>query len=312
MASTFSPTDFTSYSEAGPTLPVTNVAGENAQLIGLNEGLTFYCSRRRGCRSSATRCCWRRGHGPQRQVIGPAIFPFYWRTLKIALGGALIAHLALAVAALAGGAAPQSVIGPLASFPFGPAVTVFGWVTLTFALLDVNVPQLLKLSQWSPRTLPPVKARDPRPRWTVFAEIVGSTFFLVWWLSVPHYPFLIFGPAAAFLALTPVWTRLYVAVASIWLASLAGLWIVLLRPDWTRGRLAASLIAKAAGLLIAVVLFQANGLVQLAAGVEATPTALGTVTAINTGCRFGVVVWAAVAAWELARDGARLFYDKPA
>ena len=133
-------------------------------------------------------------YGPQRHVIGPALFPVYWMTLKIALGGALAVNVALAIAFLVGGSPPGRAIGHLASFPFTIAMTVFGWVTLVFALLDLNLPRLLQHAWVDLRglTLPPVDGKGRR--WTLIAEIVGSTAFLIWWLALPQSPFLVFGP----------------------------------------------------------------------------------------------------------------------
>ena len=82
-------------------------------------------------------------YGPQRHVIGPALFPVYWMALKIALGGALAVNVALAIALLVSGSPAGRALGHLASFPFTIGVMVFGWVTLVFALLDLNLPRLL-------------------------------------------------------------------------------------------------------------------------------------------------------------------------
>ncbi len=57
-------------------------------------------------------------YGPQRHVIGPALFPVYWMTLKIALGGALAVNVALAIAFLVNGQPIGRALGHLGSFPF--------------------------------------------------------------------------------------------------------------------------------------------------------------------------------------------------
>ena len=82
-------------------------------------------------------------YGPQRHVIGPALFPIYWTTLKISLGGSALVNLAIAIALLVSGASPARALGPLAAFPFTIAIIVFGWVTLIFALIDLNLPRLV-------------------------------------------------------------------------------------------------------------------------------------------------------------------------
>src|SRR6478735_2035295 len=50
-------------------------------------------------------------YGPQRHVIGPALFPVYWMTLKIALGGALAVNAAIAIAWLATGSPAGRAVG---------------------------------------------------------------------------------------------------------------------------------------------------------------------------------------------------------
>src|SRR5918993_1266530 len=107
-------------------------------------------------------------YGPQRHVIGPALFPVYWMTLKIALGGALAVN----------------------------------------AALDLNLPRLLDHA-WADMkglVLPPAEGKGRR--WTLIAEIVGSTAFLIWWLAIPRSPFLVLGPTTAFLALAPIWQQI--------------------------------------------------------------------------------------------------------
>src|SRR5204863_4480121 len=119
----------------------------------------------------------------------------------VALGGALAINVALAIALLASGSPAGRALANLASFPFTIGVMVFGWVTLVFALLDLNLPRLLGHA-WADMkglTLPAPPEGKGR-RWSLIAEIVGSTVFLIWWLTIPTSPFLVLGPTAAYLA----------------------------------------------------------------------------------------------------------------
>lgn len=238
-------------------------------------------------------------YGPQRYVVGPALFPVYWQTLKIALGSAVLINVAIAIGLLVGGSPTSQVIGPLASFPFTIAVTIFGWVTLVFALLDLNLPRLLDHAKFDVKSLGLPKADGRGRRWGLIAEIVGSTAFLVWWLVIPGNPFLVFGPAASFLAPAPIWQQLYVPVATIWLASLAVLWAVLLRPDWSGLRSIGRLVADGLGLVLGVVLLNADAVVQLAPGVEPTANLLGTVRFINAQARIVFLIWVLATSWQI-------------
>jgi hypothetical protein len=238
-------------------------------------------------------------YGPQRHVIGPALFPVYTMTLKIALGSAVAVNVALAIAQLASGSAPGTAIGHLASFPFTVAVMVFGWVTLVFALIDLNLPRLLQATDVDFKGLiQPKVERSPR-RWALIAEIVGSTVFLLWWLAIPKAPFLVFGPAAAFLALAPIWQQLYLPIAVIWVVSLAVLWAVLLRPDWGRVRTIGGFVTDFLALVLAGILLNADAVVQLAPGIPATGNVVEVVRIINTQARIVVLIWLLAAIWSV-------------
>ena len=191
-------------------------------------------------------------YGPQRHVIGPALFPVYWMTLKIALGGALAVNVAIAIAWLATGSPAGRALGHLASFPFTIGVTVFGWITLVFALLDLNLPRLLEHAWADLKVVTLPRPEGKGRRWTLLAEIVGGTVFLIWWLAIPRSPVLLFGPAAAFLAPAPIFDQLYVPIAAIWLASLVVLWAVLLRPDWARVRTIGRFLTDTLSLVLAI------------------------------------------------------------
>jgi len=253
-------------------------------------------------------------YGPQRHVIGPALFPIYWTTLKISLGGSALVNLAIAIALLVSGASPARALGPLAAFPFTIAIIVFGWVTLIFALIDLNLPRLVSTAGFELRGLmdrPSTAPTGPPRRWTILAEIVGSTIFLGWWLAIPQAPFLVFGPAAAFLALAPVWQQVHLPMAALWLASLALLWAVLLRPDWARGSVISRLGSDVLGLSIAFILLRADALVQLAPHAEATTGALDAVDAINRLGRVVLAIWILAASWSLLQGLYRLIRTPP-
>lgn len=245
-------------------------------------------------------------YGPQRHVIGPALFPVYTMTLKIALGGAVAVNVALAIAYLASGSPPAQAIGHLASFPFTVAVMVFGWVTLVFALIDMNLPRLLQATDLDFKGLVEPKAeRSPR-RWSLVAEIVGSTVFLLWWLAIPKAPFLVFGPAAAFLALAPIWQQLYLPIALIWLASLVGLWAVLLRPDWAWVRTIGRFVGDVLSLVLAGILLNADAVVQLAPGIPPADNVVEVVRIINGQARIVVLIWLLAAIWSMLTGVYRL------
>jgi hypothetical protein len=241
-------------------------------------------------------------YGPQRHVIGPALFPVYWMVLKVALGGALAVNVAIAIALLVTGSPADRALGHLGSFPFTTAITVFGWVTLVFALIDLNLPRLMDHAWVDLKVVALPRPDGTGRRWTLIAEIVGGTVFLIWWLAIPQSPGLLFGPAASFLAPAPIFHRLYAPVAVIWLASLVVLWAVLLRPDWTRVRTIGRLLNDGVSLVLAAILLRADAVVQLAPGVEATTNMVGVVRFINAQARIVALIWLLATLWQLVRS----------
>lgn len=236
---------------------------------------------------------------PQRHLIGSAMFPFYAMVLKVSLGVALLVHVVIAGVTLAAGGAAGAALAPLFIFPFTIAVTVFGWVTIVFALLDLNLDQLAGVSAWKDGTLPRPFAETVQSRVSLLCEIAATTVALLWWLAIPHAPFLILGPTAHSLQPGPVWTEVYPAIAFLMIATLAGLWAVLLHPSWNRYRPAAGALGNLAGLVIAFVLLQAYPLVTLIDPAATSPAMADAARMLNGGARVGLGVFAAFSAWEL-------------
>jgi hypothetical protein len=239
-------------------------------------------------------------------LIGPAIFPVYWQALKIGIGLALAGALGLAVATVAGGAPVGRAIGLLAAFPFTTAILVFGWMTLVFAIIDANLSRVLARSNWKPSDLPATDGA-PNRNWTLLAEIIFSTMFLLWWLAVPRHPFLMFGPGAAFLALGPVWQHVHLAIAAIWAISLVSLWAFLLRPDWAPFRAVGRVVNDTVGLVIAVVLYRANDIVTLAPGVAPTADLTHAIELLNRLLHLCLLIGAAGVAWQIVRGLYRMY-----
>jgi len=238
-------------------------------------------------------------YGPQRHVIGPALFPTYWLALRIALTGALMVNAAIALALAVSGTPLSRALGPLASFPFTIAITVFGWVTLVFALLDLNLPRLLQHAWVDLKGLTLPIAEGPASRLALGAEIVGSTAFLIWWLAIPESPFLVFGPAAAFLAPAPIWQQLHWPIAVIWMGSLMVLWAVLIRPEWTRIRRAGRFVNDFLSLVLAVILLNADAVVQFAGSGTPPPNAANAIRFINAQAKIVLLIWLLASAWRV-------------
>jgi hypothetical protein len=242
-----------------------------------------------------------------QHLISPVLFPFYLIGLKISVGIALVVQVAFAIAMAANGRPGAEVIGRLASFPFDGLVTLFGWVTIGFALVDMHVRQFSALAAgaWDPRTLTEPKRRPGSKRpWELALDLVLSTVFLLWWLGIPRAPWLIFGPASAFLAMAPALQAIHMPIAIAWLVALAVRWMLFFRPDLAGVRFAMDIGSNVVSILVATYLLRADAIVMQAAGLHPGENAenIGRIVhGVDVAARISMVVMLAVAAWEIGR-----------
>jgi hypothetical protein len=241
---------------------------------------------------------------PRRQLVGPAMFPFYWLVLKVGLGVALLVHAIAAAVLLANGKPASDVIARLATLPFGPLLMVFAWVTLVFAVLDRSVPRLPFIMNWNPSSLPHAGEQSGAPSMASrIGEVVMGTVFVLWLAALPYNQWLVFGPAAALVELAPVWFDLHHTLLLLASAGLAVSWARLLYPQ----RHTFFLAAKVAGHIVSVVVFwflvNADALIV---ATQAPGAGEAVAAAVNGGLRIAFMVVVIVAAVEAVREAIRL------
>jgi len=174
--------------------------------------------------------------GPQRRLIGPALFPIYVFVLKMVLLWILIPVFLFIVGpanvANSGGhwgLAVAATIGQLWSGLFIAA----GIITLVFAIIERTNTQLGTEIKWDPLKLPPLHKEQSKPsRLKAACEFGFNIFGLIWLLLVPYYPFLILGPAAAFLKAGPLLHRFYLPFVLLSVVALVRSGITVARPQW--------------------------------------------------------------------------------
>ena len=173
---------------------------------------------------------------PQTQLIGPALFPMYLFVLKVVLLWTLgplflvIVGPAMIVPAANRWAAALQTLSALWTAVFVST----GVITLVFAVLERTQAKLQLFEKWELRSLPPVsKQAQPASRTQTVFELIFGVIGLLWLLAAPQYPFLIFGPASAFLRLAPMWHVFYLPLILLALAGLARQCVSLMRPQWT-------------------------------------------------------------------------------
>jgi len=159
-------------------------------------------------------------------LIGPEVFPFWWKTLRMALIVVLIAYCALAGVALFAGRNEHMVIRDATNSLQAALMITFGIVTLVFAGIErFGKPGML--TRWKPRNLPPV---DRRVR--SFERIVETGFavaFLLWWVGLIHFRNWM-PDTGLTLTLAPVWAANFWPILGYSAFEIAGNLIALVLP----------------------------------------------------------------------------------
>jgi hypothetical protein len=251
-------------------------------------------------------------YGRRQYLIGPGLFPIYWLTLKLGLLMALAVRFLVAIVTVLVSADPVHQILPALLPVPAVVVPVFAWITGAFIAFEFFAPRvnLCFITNWSPRSLPAVVKRSAViPRADSMAQIIMGGAFVLWWQCIPGAPYLLFGPAAAAIALGPVWTHLHwpiilLAVAGIVLAS-----VNLASPHWTIARTRVRLALHAATFVVIVMLVRAGNWVVVADGVS-NPAQYATAVTIANQISFYCLLCALViTGLQLAWEGVKHFRD---
>jgi hypothetical protein len=192
--------------------------------------------------------------GPQRYLIGPALFPIYGFVLKMVLLWIQVPVFVFIVGpvnlANGGGNWASAVLetfGDLWSAVFIAA----GTITLIFAIIERANSHLGTEIKWDPLKLPPVRKDEHKPsRLKTVCELGFNIFGLIWLLLVPKYPFLILGPAAAFLKAGPMLHTFYVPFVLLGVVALVRSGITLARPQWAWFPISSQLLQSVLMLIV--------------------------------------------------------------
>ncbi len=137
------------------------------------------------------------------------------------------------------------------------------------------------------------------------SRLIALAVSIVWLRAVQQYPFLILGPAAAFLKLAPVWHQLYVPVVLLAFAGMAQAGINLIRPDWIQVRTVTRMGMSVAAVAIWCFLLMAGTwIVPGNTGGEAVSAR--TLGIINWSFFYGLVVAVVISVAQLLRASFRL------
>jgi len=243
-----------------------------------------------------------------RQIIGPTFFPYYTKVLTFNLGLTGVVIFVIFAALLAGG----KTLG------WEEAVLTLFWnlliqflvITAIFWAMDRHLakyPDRWDIGRVSRAHFPELDARRDGPRVSRMdsvSQLIALMVFLVWLRAMRSLPFLIFGPAASFLTLAPVWRQLYTPVVLIALLGMAQAGVNLIRPDWVRLLWLVRVLTHTANLLICLFLIKAGVWVMAVDGASAGYRQ--AVTIVNQVLSYALWAAAVITAVTLWRDLRRL------
>jgi hypothetical protein len=218
---------------------------------------------------------------PRQHLIGPVVFPIYWFVLKIAVAITVGVSFLSCLSVLAGGNPAQEVAQVLLRVP-GVALSTFAWITAVFAVLDYGQSKLKRLDKWDPSSLPRIdKQKPPKAQAKPVAELIASSVFVLWWLLVPRFPFLIFGPGEAFLKLSPGVLALHTTILLLLLVPVLFQLVIVLRPSANWLRPVTELLSKIVTLVIISALMKAGGLLLVSTDAPGNLAQVAAVVNIN-------------------------------
>ena len=234
-----------------------------------------------------------------RELIGPALFPLYLRTLWIVMAISLAIYAAVVtVLTLTGN--PLTVGGVLTSVVMQVAIQ-FAALTAIFTVANQYLPTM----RWDARSLPMLPKTQPTQpkerqgervsRVETLAEIVGIVVVVGWLWFAYNQPSLLFGPALEHYRLAPVWQQVALPTLLVLGVSVARGVVSLFRPEWVRLKRVVSVVTDIAGLGILLFLLQADSWVTLANGSAAPGSA-------NEFVYYGLLSTAAVFVLVIAWD----------
>ncbi len=205
---------------------------------------------------------------PQQYLIGPAIFPTYWFVLRLSVFWVMIAYsVGVAVQIAVRTPSWMAVLEGVLRVP-EVLLTTAASVTLIFAAIEFMATRYP--GRW-PTLAAPSRRLDaqlpcPRRRRTLRAgrgraalpvplpNRLWSFSFLVWLLLLPHHPYVLLGPGAAYLSTSPfqgapVWVQVYWWIVASTLLQLIWRCIALYLRKWQQQRNAERMAIAAIGLI---------------------------------------------------------------
>jgi hypothetical protein len=248
---------------------------------------------------------------PQESLIGPALLPTYRFVLKL-IGLVyclpwLLVWIGLALFDAGWRADHPDVIASLRPL-FFTVLFLFALVTVAFAVVESRHRRNRTLERWTAREL---AASGSRPDWRHIPrlgsviEMAVTVTALSWWIGLAGSPATWVLGDAIHVTLAPFqsgyfWTVLLLMIGDVFLSAAN-----LVRPRWTRGRLAVQAGLDAVGLIVVALLLPTT-ILQVAPSAREALNAVELARWVNLGWTISLAVAGAILVGRLALSLARL------
>jgi len=184
---------------------------------------------------------------PQKSLIGPPLLPLYRFVLKMTALCYVVPWIVVWIGLVAFSPAYRAehassgLLSTWLSFWrvqwaafWSMALTLFGAITLIFAVLEKSHARSGSLESWDPRKLPRLaRSRQRVSRVETVFGLVFSVFFIVWWLAFPRFVHLLLRPVEGIVAVNPSLHNYNLLPLLPTLVIALQQCINLLRPHWT-------------------------------------------------------------------------------
>lgn len=243
---------------------------------------------------------------PARGLISPALFPFYWFTLRAVFVLWVTIRLIVSVFALQGTSPAIPILLDLGRDVLLATLIIPAGVTLLFAVWEYLEFKFRYSERWKPEALAPVPPPVPnRPKPGPMVHVVGGIVWLVFGALALFSPWFfwvwdargVFSPSEALYALRfPLWLLAFFAISQSWLGYTrfaAGKW-----------RQALRIGLGAAGIALAIFLLWTGDL--LVAGPKWDPTQAKSLATLNQMIGGVLVLACILAGLALLREFSRI------
>ena len=244
---------------------------------------------------------------PRQYLIGPAMFPLYWFTLRKSFPFVLLVYATVQATKYLFGGENWSLGSAIGHLPF-VVFTFWAWMTLGFSVFEFAqgryFAQLKWQETWSIRDLPAVE-QQKRPSFANrVADLIVNTLMFLWLLAVPTHPYLILGPGGSLrgmpFGLSPEWRIFYWQIVALFGVMLVLKFCQFLTRSVTLLQ-GLGLVTQAVSLLVLAVMVQARTYFVSVAQGNGLPS-LETLASVNYWVNFGFKVALVVGVIKLAAD----------